>query len=60
MGPDNAIIAAEFINCEKIIGMHYDTFAFIKIDKETAIKKFNNAGNELILFEIGEMKQITQ
>ncbi len=60
MGPDNAIIAAEFIKCEKIIGMHYDTFGFIKIDKETAIKKFDNAGNELILFEIGETKQISQ
>ncbi len=58
MGPENAIIAAEFINCTKIIGMHYDTFGFITIDKDLAVKKFANAGNELILFNIGETKTI--
>lgn len=56
MGPDNAIIAAEFIKCRKIIGMHYDTFGYIKIDHEKAIQKFEHAGNELILFSIGETK----
>ena len=58
MGPDNAIIAAEFIKCNNIIGMHYDTFGYIKIDKELAVNKFNNAGNELILFNIGETKKM--
>lgn len=56
MGPDNAIIASEFIKCRKIIGMHYDTFGYIKIDHEKAIQKFEHAGNELILFNIGETK----
>ncbi len=59
MGVDNAIIAAEFINCRKIIGMHYDTNEMIKIDKKDAVRKFENAGNELILFDIGETKKIT-
>ncbi len=54
MGVDNAMIASEFINCDKIIGMHYDTFDIIKIDKEVAVEKFNRAGKELILFKIGE------
>lgn len=58
MGVDNAIIAAEFIKCRKIIGMHFDTFEMIKIDKSEAIKKFTHAGNELILLEIGESKSI--
>ncbi len=58
MGPDNAIIAADFIKCRKIIGMHYDTFAPIKIDKTVAITKFEHAGNELILFNIGEKKEV--
>ncbi len=57
MGPENAIIAANFIKCRKIIGMHYDTFEYIKIDKELAVKKFKYSGNELILFDIGETKQ---
>ncbi|MCC6371974.1 MAG: metal-dependent hydrolase [Bacteroidia bacterium] len=54
MGVDNAIIATDFINCENIIGMHYDTFGYIKIDKEEAVSKFNRAGKQLRLMEIGE------
>lgn len=58
MGIDNAIIAADFIKCEKIIGMHYDTFGYIKIDHKEATEKFNVAGKELILMQIGESKNI--
>jgi L-ascorbate metabolism protein UlaG (beta-lactamase superfamily) len=54
MGVDNAIIATDFIKCKNIIGMHYDTFGYIKIDKELAQRKFNNSGIKLKLFEIGE------
>ena len=54
MGIDNAIIASGFIDCKKIIGMHYDTFETIKIDKKEAPAKFLRAGKELMLFGIGE------
>ena len=54
MGVDNAIIACDFIKCDKIIGMHYDTFGFIKINKEQAIQKFESAGKKLNLMEIGK------
>lgn len=54
MGVQDAVIAAGFINCDKIIGMHYDTFEFIEIDKEDAKNKFSNAGKELTLMNIGE------
>jgi L-ascorbate metabolism protein UlaG (beta-lactamase superfamily) len=54
MGIDNAIIATEFINCGDIIGMHYDTFGYIKIDQEDAKYKFMRAGRSLTLLEIGE------
>lgn len=54
MGPDNAIIASNMINCDTIIGMHYDTFPVIKIDKELALDKFHRAGKNLILLTIGE------
>jgi L-ascorbate metabolism protein UlaG (beta-lactamase superfamily) len=54
MGVDNAIIACDFIECDNIIGMHYDTFGYIKIDKPEALAKFNRAGKKLTLFEIGE------
>jgi L-ascorbate metabolism protein UlaG (beta-lactamase superfamily) len=54
MGVDNAIIATEFIKCKDIIGMHYDTFEVIKINKEEAIEKFAHAGKKLTLLTIGE------
>lgn len=57
MGVENAILAAEFVKCKNIIGMHYDTFGYIKIDKAQAIHKFENSGNKLTLFSIGESKQ---
>lgn len=57
MGVDNAIIACDFISCDKIIGMHYDTFGLIKIDKQEAISKFTRAGKKLTLMEIGSMIQ---
>ena len=54
MGVDNAVIASDFIKCDRIIGMHYDTFEKIKIDHEEARKKFEFAGKELTLMKIGE------
>lgn len=54
MDIDDAITAADFIQCNKIIGVHYDTFGFIKIDHEAAIQKFANAGKELLLLKIGQ------
>ena len=58
MGIDDAILAADFIGCTKIIGMHYDTFPYIEINKEEALEKFQKAGLELILFIIGETKEL--
>lgn len=55
MGVDNAIIACDFINCDKILGMHYDTFGLIKIDKQEAVTKFMRAGKKLTLMDIGSM-----
>ena len=58
MGMDDAVVAADFIKCNKIIGMHYDTFGYIKIDQEEAKRKFKVAENELILMKIGETREI--
>lgn len=54
MGIEDAIRSSDFIKCNKIIGVHYDTFPYIKIDKLDAIKRFADAGKELILLNIGE------
>lgn len=53
MGIDDAIICADFIKCDTIIGVHYDTFGFIKIDHEAAKKSFADAGKTLHLLDIG-------
>jgi len=54
MGVEDAIIAAEFIECGRIVGVHYDTFGYIKIDKADSIRKFEAAGLSLLLPAIGE------
>jgi L-ascorbate metabolism protein UlaG (beta-lactamase superfamily) len=53
MGADDAIVAAEFVDCKRIIGVHYDTFGYIKIDKEKTQQQFAAAGLELLLPAIG-------
>lgn len=54
MDVDDAVKAAEFINCKNIIGVHYNTFPPISIDTEVAVAKFNDAGKKLYLPMIGE------
>ena len=54
MNTEAAIMASDFINCKTIIGMHYDTFDLIKIDKEEAVEQFSSVQKELILFDIGK------
>jgi L-ascorbate metabolism protein UlaG (beta-lactamase superfamily) len=54
MNAADAAKAAGFINCNTIIGMHYDTFGYIKINRELATKEFRNKGVELRLLNIGE------
>lgn len=58
MGVEDAIIASDFIKCDKIIGIHYDTFGYIEIDQHEAKRKFAEKGKELILLEIGQTIQI--
>ncbi len=54
MGINDAIRASEFVNCNKVIGVHYDTFGFIEIDHSDAISSFKDNGKELVLLNIGE------
>ncbi|CAM1365670.1 metal-dependent hydrolase [Tenacibaculum xiamenense] len=53
MGVDDAVIASDFVECNKVIGCHYNTFPPIEIDTEEAKEKFSNSQKELILLEIG-------
>jgi L-ascorbate metabolism protein UlaG (beta-lactamase superfamily) len=58
MDVDDAIKASSFINCKNIIGMHYDTFPVIKIDKQEAAEKFIKAGINIKMPEIGESLEL--
>lgn len=50
----DAAMASDFVECNRIIGLHYDTFGYIKIDHKAAVEHFKNKGKELILLPIGE------
>ncbi len=54
MGIDDAVRAADFIRCERILGIHYDTFPPIRIDHDQARQRFSAAGKDLVLMGIGE------
>lgn len=54
MGVDDAIIASDFLECDKILGCHYDTFGYIEIDHDEAKRKFFERKKDLMLLEIGE------
>ncbi|MFL1011590.1 metal-dependent hydrolase [Flavisericum labens] len=54
MGVDDAIFASDFVECDKVLGYHYDTFGYIEIDHEDAKRKFFEKNKDLMLLEIGE------
>jgi len=58
MGIDSALIASDFIKCDEVLGYHYDTFGYIVIDHEKAIKTFEDSGKKLILLPIGDSVQL--
>lgn len=53
MDVDDAIIASDFVECDKVLGYHYDTFGYIKINHEDAKRKFFDAGKDLMLLPVG-------
>jgi len=54
MDAKDAARAAEMVKTKKVVGVHYDTFGFIKIDKTEARKAFEEKNIELFLPAIGE------
>ena len=58
MGVMDAIKAARWVGVNKVVGVHYDTFDFIKIDHRAAVKSFDEAGLTLHLLDIGSVIEI--
>lgn len=54
MDAKDAVVAAQMIQCDTIVGVHYNTFPPISIDIEDAKSLFRMAQKELLLPTIGE------
>jgi L-ascorbate metabolism protein UlaG (beta-lactamase superfamily) len=58
MDAADAAECARMVNCKTVIGVHYDTFGFIRIDHEKAKKIFADAGATLHLVKIGDSIEV--
>lgn len=58
MDVDDAIIASDFVQCDKVLGYHYDTFGYIEINHEEAKRKFFDKNKDLMLLEIGDFIEL--
>lgn len=54
MGLEEALVASDFVECDNILGCHYDTFGFIEIDHAKYKAAFAEKGKTLYLPAIGE------
>lgn len=54
MDIDDALVAAKWVNARQVIGMHYDTFPFIRVTPDQVLEKASQAGIKLNLLQIGE------
>jgi L-ascorbate metabolism protein UlaG (beta-lactamase superfamily) len=54
MGIEDAVKAADFVRCDQVLGLHYNTFPPIEIDQQDAVAKFKVARKHLYLLEPGE------
>jgi len=58
MGYEDAVEAAKMVNVTSVIGVHYDTFPYIRINHQQAKQAFANEGITLHLPAIGESVSI--
>ena len=54
MGYEDAAFASDFVQCNTVLGCHYDTFPPIALNKEEAQEYFGRRNKNLLLPEIGE------
>lgn len=55
MGVNDAIICSDMIKCNRVIGMHFNTFPPIKIDVEESKRKFSATNKNLIIMNVNEV-----
>jgi len=55
MGIEDAIIASNLVECDNVIGCHFNTFPPITINIEEAKGLFSKADKKLMILEVGEI-----
>ncbi len=58
MGIESAVIASDFVQCDRVLPYHYDTWDIIKVDHAKAIEAFEKAGKTLEMIKIGESIEV--
>jgi len=58
MDPEEAAIAAEMMNLDVVLPIHYNTFPVIKQDEETIKKAFKERGIDVLLLKPGESAEL--
>mgnify|MGYP001138404820 CR=1 FL=1 len=58
MGVEEAIAASDYVKCDKVLGVHFDTFDYIKIDSKKALAKFLSKSKDLLLLDIGDSLEV--
>ena len=54
----DACRAAEMVNCNHVIAMHYDTFGFIRVNHDEVKEYFNSNNKQIELMPIGSEKEL--
>ena len=54
MGYADALRASKLLNCNRVLGYHFDTFGYIEINHDKAVNYFLDHGSSLEHLEIGE------
>jgi L-ascorbate metabolism protein UlaG (beta-lactamase superfamily) len=54
MDYQDALMASNFVQCDNVIGVHYDTFGYIKIDHEAVNRAFDETDKTILLPQIGK------
>ncbi len=58
MGPEDALIAAEWLKAEKVIPIHFNTFPLIAQDGEQFIRDLHAKGMEAEVLSVGATLQL--
>lgn len=58
MNAKDAVAAGKMVGCNNVVGVHFDTFGYIKIDHAETEKTFKEAGIKFLLPQIGQTYDI--